>query len=72
MASTSTTRSFGLVQATLTPFRAMGSLLIRMAETSPRAHALDHLNRTSDDDLMSRGTTRLAEARRLLGSRGYL
>ena len=72
MATTSTTRAFNVVEAALSPLRALGSLLIWMAESSPRAQALDRLNRTSDDELMARGTTRVAEALRLLGSRGYL
>lgn len=72
MATTSTTRAFDVVEVALTPFRALGSLLIWMAEASPRAQALDRLNRTSDDALAASGTTRVAETLRLLGSRGYL
>lgn len=54
------------------PFRALGDLLVRMAEVTPYARALDLLNATSDEDLRARGTTRAAEIRRILGSRLYL
>lgn len=54
------------------PFRALGDLLVRMAETSPRGQSLDRLNATSDDELAERGTTRAGEARRILGARGAL
>ena len=72
MATTYTTRPSDLVQAILTRFRALGSVLIWMVETSPRSQALNRLNLTSDDELAARGTTRVAETHRLLGSRGYL
>ena len=54
------------------PFRALGDLLVRMAEVTPYARALDLLNATSDEDLRARGTTRAAEIRRVLGPRLHL
>ena len=49
------------------PIRALGDLLVRMAEVTRYARALDLLNTTSDEDLRARETTRDAEIRRILG-----
>jgi hypothetical protein len=54
------------------PLRALGDFLIRMAEASPYARALDLLNGTSEEDLLAHGTTHEVEIRRILGSRYHL
>lgn len=49
------------------PFRAIGDFLILLAEAGPRSEAFRRLSRMSDEELASRGTTRVAEIQRIVG-----
>lgn len=56
----------------LAPFRAMGRLLIAMAEASPQMRALNRLSQLSDQELAAKGLTRDGEIRRILGGAAVL
>lgn len=52
----------------LAPFRALGHMLIVMAESGPQAKAINRLNRMSDAELAVKGLTREGEVRRIMGA----
>lgn len=56
----------------LAPLRAMGRLLITMAEASPQMRALNRLSQLSDQELAAKGLTRDGEIRRILGGAAVL
>ena len=59
----------GLTERLAASFRAVGSLLIGLAEARPRAAQLERMSRLSDEQLKARGTSRYAEIQRICGPR---
>ena len=58
--------------ALLAPFRAVGRLMIMLAEASPQMKALNRLSQLSDEELAVKGLTRDGEVRRILGGSAAL
>lgn len=61
-----------ILGALAAPFVAIGRFMVLLAEANPKMRELNRLSQFTDEELVSKGLTREAEIRRIMGVNAYL